>query len=397
MRRDNKFLRLAERNRVPVETEAALFMLLCPFPVTAVTGTKGKSTTVTLLGEIVSRYDSRTVVGGNIRISQFDSLDKLLRAAKRGDKSVPVILELSSWQLEGLEQHRLSPHVGAVTNIMEDHLNAYSGLADYTRAKSLILAFQNSSDVAVVNQDDERVVAMGQRNRPQGATFAGRRFPFSVKALRGDGCFVRQKKIVLRDGRNVREVLPLSALQISGEHNVPNVLAACAVAYVMGIPVRTIGAAVRRFRGVSGRMEDVAKIYGVRYINDTTATMPDASIAAMKAFTVGRKKTVLLIAGGAKKGLRYKDWAVAAKKYAKAIVLLEGTETPTLERQLQRAEFKGEVWVVDSMQKAVKLASGLAERGDAVLMSPACSSFGMFENEFDRGDKFVAAVQKILK
>lgn len=238
VRRDNKYLRLAERNEIPVETEAALFMLLCPFPVIAVTGTKGKSTTVTLLGEIFARHDSRTVVGGNIRISQFNALDRLLRVAQRGGKPVPVILELSSWQLEGLEKHRLSPHVSVVTNIMEDHLSAYNGLADYARAKSLILAFQDDADVAVMNQDDERVMAMGCRSRPRGATFGGRRFPFSVKALRGDGCFVRQGKIVLRDGKKVHELLPLTALRVFGEHNVPNVLAACAVAYVTGVPDR---------------------------------------------------------------------------------------------------------------------------------------------------------------
>ncbi len=395
VRRDNKFLRVAERAGVQVETEAALFVLMCPFPITAVTGTKGKSTTVTLLGDIAMRHDKRTVVGGNIRISQYDALDKLLRAAKRGEKPIPVVLELSSWQLEGLEKHRVSPHIGVVTNIMEDHLNAYSGMADYARAKSLILAFQGSGDVAVVNQDDERVVSMGQRNRPRGASFSGRRFPFSVKALRGDGCFVRQGSIVLREGGKIKTLLPLSALNIAGEHNVPNVLAACAAAHVMGISHKTIVAVVRQFRGVSGRLEEVRRLKGVRYINDTTATMPDASIAAMKAFTIGRKKTVVLIAGGAKKGLHYKEWAAAAKKYCKALVLLDGTETPTLERELKRVGYKGEVWLVDSMKKAVLVAKNIAERGDTVVMSPACSSFGMFVNEFDRGNQFVKVVKKL--
>jgi len=395
VRRDNKFLRLAERNGVPVETEAALFLLMCPFPVTAITGTKGKSTATALLAEIVRRHDDRTVLGGNIRISPFDSLDKLLRAAKRGDKPIPVILELSSWQLEGLEKHRFSPHVGVVTNIMEDHLNAYTGMVDYARAKSLILAYQTVSDFAVINLDDPRVVAMGSRNKPRGASFAGCRFPFSRKSLRGDGCFVRGGKIVIRSDKKIHELLPLSALRIAGEHNVPNVLAACAAAYVMGVPLRTIAAAVRRFRGIDGRLQEVATVRGVKYVNDTTATMPDASIAAMKAYTKGRTKRVVLIAGGAKKGLHYKEWAAAAKKYVKALVLLEGNETPTLERELQRVGYKGDVWLVDSMKKAVLVAVHTADRGDAVLMSPACSSFGMFVNEFDRGDQFVKIVKRL--
>ncbi|MFH1046764.1 MAG: UDP-N-acetylmuramoyl-L-alanine--D-glutamate ligase [Patescibacteria group bacterium] len=395
VRRDNPYLLAAERHDVPVETEAALFILLCPFPVTAVTGTKGKSTTVTLLGDIMRQHDERTVIGGNIRISQFDSLDRLLAAARRGERPIPVVLELSSWQLEGLEKHHFSPHIGVVTNIMEDHLNAYSGMADYARAKSLVIAYQSSHDIAIINQDDARVATMGERRRPAGAKFRGRRFPFSVRPLRGDGCFVRQGKLIIRDGRKETSLLSLSDLLISGQHNVPNVLAACAAAYMSGVPTKTISVAAKKFRGVSGRLEDVARLHEIRFVNDTTATMPDASIAALKALSVGRKKTIVLIAGGAKKGLHYRDWAVAATKYVKALVLLDGTETPTLERELKRAGYTREVWLVDSMNKAVQLADSLADGGDTVLLSPACSSFGMFLNEFDRGDQFVTAVKKL--
>jgi UDP-N-acetylmuramoylalanine--D-glutamate ligase len=306
-----------------------------------------------------------------------------------------VILELSSWQLEGLEKHRFSPHISVVTNIMEDHLNSYRGMSDYVRAKSLILAYQSADDFAVINLDDPRVAAMGERNRPRGASFAGRRFPFSMKALRGDGCFVRAKKIVLRRQGKVSEVLPLSSLRLAGEHNVPNVLAACAAASVMGVPLKTMRSAVRQFRGIDGRLQEVGVVRGVRYVNDTTATMPDASIAALKAFASGRTKRTVLIAGGAKKGLQYKEWAAAVKKYAKTVILLDGTETPTLERELQRAGYSGEVWLVDSMKKAVMVAHNISERGDVVLMSPACSSFGLFVNEFDRGDQFAKAVRRL--
>jgi UDP-N-acetylmuramoylalanine--D-glutamate ligase len=201
---------------------------------------------------------------------------------------------------------------------------------------------------------------------------------------------------VFRDGKEVHDLLPLSSLRILGEHNIPNVLAACAAAYLMGIPNRAIAAAVCSFRGIEGRMQEVSKVEGVRYVNDTTATMPDASVAAMKSMVSKRgRKNVVLIAGGAKKGLHYVDWAVAVKKYTKTVVLLEGTETLTLECELKRAGYRGEVGVADSMHRAVECATALSEAGDTVLLSPACSSFGMFINEFDRGEQFEREVEKL--
>ncbi len=396
VRKDNRFLKLAERRGIPVETDISLFLVLCPFSVTAVTGTKGKSTTTALLGEMAKRHDPKAVLGGNIRISPFGFLDRLFALAERGRKGPPVVLEASSWQLEGLERHRLSPHVGVVTNIMEDHLNSYSGMAEYVRAKSLILAYQAPDDFAVVNADDAAVMRMGRGRRPAGAVFGGRRFPFSVRSLRGDGCFVRGGQIVIRDEDREIPVMPLSAVRLAGSHNVGNITAACAAAYLMGIPVRTIAAAVRRFRGVPGRLEEVATVRGIRYINDTTATMADASVAAMKACAAGSKgKRVVLLAGGADKGLKYGEWAKAVKKYCKAVVLFDGTATPKIDRALKSVGYGGPAPHVDSMRAALREARALAKRGDVVLLSPACASFGIFDNEFDRGDQFVRAVKRM--
>jgi len=453
VRKDNKYLKIAERKGIPVETDISLFIALCPFSVTAVTGTKGKSTATALIGEIAKRHDPRAVVGGNIRISPFGFLDRLFTLAEKGKKGLPrtgakrlvqgppVILEVSSWQLEALEHHRVSPHIGVVTNVMEDHLNSYSGMAEYARAKSLVLAYQTADDFAVVNVDDPMVMRMGEGRVPSGASFGGRRFPFSRRVLRGDGCFVRGGKIVIRDEGRERVLLPLSALKLPGEHNVSNVLAACAAAYLMGIPVRMIAAAVRGFRGVPGRMEEVAVVRGVKYVNDTTATMADASMAAMRAYgesgrserserrgtprrssgqgrgkstpslspsparrrgrdggggKSGRSgKRIVLLAGGADKGLRYEEWGGAAKKYCKAIVLFNGTATPKLDRALKAVGYRGSTPHVDSMREAMREARNLAKRGDVVLLSPACASFGIFENEFDRGDQFVGAVKRV--
>ncbi|MFC1639053.1 Mur ligase family protein [Patescibacteria group bacterium] len=417
VRRNNKYLKLARKSGAAVETEASLFMQLCPYPVTAITGTKGKSTTTALLAEMARRHDRRTAVGGNIRISPFSFLDRLLRAFERGDKPMPVILEMSSWHLEGLEQHRLSPHIAVVTNIREDHLNTYDGLHDYVKAKSIILAYQGADDVAVTNEDDPRVARMGRGKGswPRDGRFGGRRFGFSRRDRGGNGCYVRGGQVRVREGgpSTVQQVhgrtrfarsgqatetalFPLSSVRLRGEHNVENVLAATAAARAMGLPKRAIAAGVAGFRGVPGRLEEVAVIAGVRYVNDTTATMPDASVAAMEAYG-GAGRRIVLIAGGADKELRYGEWGRVAAKRVRVMVLLDGAATPKLERALKRAGFRGETLRAKSMGEATRLAAGVARRGDTVLMSPACSSFGMFRHEFDRGDRFVRAVKKLRK
>jgi UDP-N-acetylmuramoylalanine--D-glutamate ligase len=393
VRKDNKFLKVAESKGVPIETDIGLFMVLCPFEVTAITGTKGKSTTTALLGEIAARHDKRTVVGGNIRISPFGFLDRLVAMAEKGESGPPIILEASSWQLEGLEHHRISPHVGVVTNIMEDHLNSYSGMKEYVRAKSLVFAYQCEDDFTLLNADDAEVMAMGKGRRPRGASFDGYRYLFSARSRKGIGCFVRNGRIVASETGKEVDIMPVSAIRLIGAHNLANVLAACATARVMGIPARTIAAGVKNFRGVSGRLEDVRTVRGIRYINDTTATMPDASIAAMKACS--DNKNVVVLAGGADKKLEYQEWAKAAKRYSKALVLFNGTATPKLDIALERAGYRGSIVHVDSMREAVKEAEALAVKGDTVLLSPACSSFGIFKNEFDRGDQFVSLVKRM--
>ncbi len=393
--RDNPFLSLARSRGVSVETDISIFFQLCPFPIAAVTGTKGKTTTTTLLSEICRRHDKRTVVGGNIRISPLDALDKLLELAARKKPAPPIVLELSSWQLEGLERHRLSPHVGVITNIMEDHLNRYRDMDDYARAKGLIVAFQGRDDVAVLNADDERVAGIGRELlEKMGTEETPRVVWFSAKPVReGDGCFLSAGKIVMVFRGERQALFPRSAIKIAGSHNVANVLSASAAAVALGIPAKTIAAGVRAFRGVPGRLEDLGSKKGVHYINDTTATTPDACIAALR--TVGRGRNVVLLAGGADKELRFEDWALEVGKRVKFLTLFEGTATSKMEAALDAAGVKTPRLVVKSMKEALSAARGQAKRGDVVLLSPACASFGLFVNEFDRGDQFTAGVRRM--
>jgi UDP-N-acetylmuramoylalanine--D-glutamate ligase len=394
--RENRYLAFARKRGIPVESDISLFFHLCPFPITGITGTKGKSTTTALLGAICTRHDERTVVGGNIRVSPFSFLDRLLRLSRRaGLKPPPVILELSSWQLESLEQHCLSPRVAVITNVMRDHLNRYGGrMASYAAAKELAVRFQGPDDIAVVNGADQWVEAMAKR--------LAKKAPLAPQVLRfardsrqaPHGCAISRGQVVLRTGGRVRPVISLQDIPLLGEHNQLNVLAAVAAAAALKIPVPTMRSAIKRFPGVSGRLETVAAKSGVTYVNDTTATTPDASVAAVQALASGRKPQVILIAGGTDKDLDFRAWVWVVPAKTKELILLPGNATDRMLTGLKRHRAR-RPWLAESMAQAVKLAHGLATAGDTVVLSPGAASFGLFQNEFDRGDQFVRAAKRL--
>jgi len=396
--RDHRLLSLAKKNGVPVESDISLFFMLCPFPIAGVSGTKGKTTTTTMLAAMCKEKDSRTVIGGNIRISPLDKLDRLLALAeKKRTAPPPIVLELSSWQLEGLERHRMSPHVGVITTIVEDHLDRYADMDDYARAKELCVAFQQKGDVAVLNADNERTAAIGTwHGLIKDAPNAGRRLWFSVRPLgKGDGCYLSGGKIMLKEGKVRVSVAPVSSIKLPGDHNRSNVLAAVAAAHAMGVPMSAIRKVVRSFKGVPYRLEDLGVKRGARFVNDTAATAPDASVAAMVAFGGKKKKRVVLIAGGADKNLRFDAWAKAVKKHVKHLVLFDGSATPKMEVALANAGAETSRAGARSMRDAFTEAVRHAVRGDIVLLSPGCASFGIFKNEFDRGDQFTAAFKRL--
>lgn len=384
---DSVYIAEAKKNGVPIFMDDALFVREAPCQIIGVTGTRGKTTTSTLIYEIAKATRKKVYLAGNVRgMATLPLLEKV----KKNDLAV---LELSSWQLQGWRDLKISPHIAVVTNIYPDHQNYYkNSMAKYVRDKEAIFANQTKKDFLVLNKNCAWCRKFTKRAKGKVIWFSASDIPENWK------------------------------VKILGEHNLENIAAAAAVGKLLGLPVSKIKKAVENFRGVSGRLEFVREVKRVKYYNDTTATMPEATIAALEALATRRhserseesptnvgshsreilrrpapqddRKRIILIAGGADKNLNFKNLAPVIKKYTKAAVLLNGTATPKLQKQLLITRYSLFVTLADSMSEAVKIARKLATRGDVVLLSPAAASFGMFKNEFDRGDQFVKEVKK---
>ncbi|MCX6740422.1 MAG: UDP-N-acetylmuramoyl-L-alanine--D-glutamate ligase [Candidatus Parcubacteria bacterium] len=380
VRRDSKYLQAAIAHKVLIETDLSLFFKLCQSDrILGITGTKGKSTTTSLVYKIIKAYKKGAIMGGNIRVSPLDYLSKI-------KKDIPVILELSSWQLEGLGETKTSPKYALVTNVMRDHLNTYRGMADYTAAKSLIWKYQTRDNFIVLNKDNNYTRQMGSKAKSQV-------FWFSLNKLKiqENGAYISDGWIYYQRNGKREKVINVGELKLKGEHNLLNIMGAVVLTRVFGVPFLIIKKVVAGFNGIEGRMQLVRAYKGIKYINDTTATTPDAVIAALNSL----EQKVVLLAGGTDKKLEFKDMARVLKSKVKALILFEGTATEKLVKELNKINFNENLVFVDSMSEAFKQAKYILKKGDTFLLSPGAASFGLFINEFDRGDQFNSAVKKI--
>lgn len=370
---NSRFLKVAARARVPVISDVEVFFAACPAPIIGITGTKGKTTTATLIGAFLKAGGKRTWVGGNIRKSVLELLSKI----KKGDW---VVLELSSFQLDSLGKSRLSPRIAVITNIFPDHFNRYPTMRSYTASKCGIFRYQRKSDHLFVNSADTLLVRLS------------RRAPARVVRFRVHQIVQHFKNSISRD-------IPA--------YHLPNVAAAIAVARHLGVGERAIRTVLRNFRGVAGRMEPVRRLRGTEFINDTTATNPQAAREAILATKrrIGRAG-LHVIAGGSDKGLPLADFTRSLVRNAASVVFLPGAGTVKMESgisRLRRASSPagnrgaGALTIrhAASMREAVRIAFRAAKRGDVVLLSPGAASFGLFQNEFDRGDQFSRAVRHL--
>lgn len=377
--RESKWLAMARELGAQVEMEMTLFFRACPSPIIGVTGTKGKTTTTTIIGTILRTQWPEARIAGNMGRSAVLELSSLQSA-------IPVVLELSSFQIEGLSERGRSPHIAVITNIAEDHLDRYPSFDAYAKVKADLARFQSNADWLIYPGNDARLAQLV-------ANMSGRPVNFGLE--RGDGdhaLWIDDDRFVGRWGDADLDFGPVERLPLPGIHAQMNALVALAAVTAAGVPHDIIRRALAQVRPVPDRLEPVATIGGVEYVNDTTATVPVAAIAALRAFD-GR--SLIVIAGGSEKHLALDDFATELAGRAKAIVLLEGDATPRLRRLLPTKRASEIHGPYRSMTAAVDEAAKIADPGDVVLLSPGCASFGMFQNEFDRGRQFREAVKRI--
>ncbi len=374
--RESKYVQLAQSQGITVESDVSLFLRFCPFPVYAITGTRGKSTTTAWMGEMLKTLHPKTIIAGNILHSPLEDLDWLLEE----QAPVPIVLELSSWLLESLENVEKPVEIAILTNLYEDHLDRYESFAHYQKAKELIFHDQTKDQVAILNADQEVTKEIATR-------ISARILWFSLSPIEGkEGAWVEEGKIISKIGGKRQEICLVSDLALLGEHNIANALAALLGALMSGVSLEGIQKALKTFAGLPGRQQKILEKDGVVYVNDTSATSPEGVIAALKRFS---DHPIVLLAGGNTKGFTYEEMGEWIQKTCKQVILFDGTGTQMIEDAI-----KGSVPIkrVSSMKEAVESASAMANAGDIVLLSPGGSSFALFKNEFDRGDQFNAAI-----
>ncbi len=357
VRMDSSFLEIAKKHGNKIIMDESFACKNTKAHVIGITGTRGKSTTTTLIYEILKRAGFDVYISGNVRgTATLPILDKLTENSH-------LVLELSSWQLQGFEDEKVSPEFSIITNIYPDHLNRGGGMDDYVNDKKNIYRFQKKSDVLFLNKDIHDKYHTEFKNEANGEIIY-----FSKD-------FVKNYKT-----------------KLLGSHNLENIAVARELCLRLKIDENIIKSVVEQFNPIEFRLEKIREINGISFINDSASTAPIAGVKALESFN----EKILLICGGATKGLPIEEFANTICKKAKLVALLSGTETENLKEKIKN--FGGEnliIGIFDDFESAVRSVYEKAEFGDIILLSPGCASFGMFKNEFDRGEKFNKIVSSL--
>lgn len=372
---DLPFIAAAEKAGIEVISEVELAYRLTPCPITAITGTNGKTTTTTLTGEIMKTAYSGTAVVGNIGIPYSEEVERLTEKDW-------VVAEISSFQMEKAKEFH--PHISAVLNITPDHLNRHKTMDVYIAMKERVFAKQTAADFCILNHGDENCRKMADKT-------AAKVFFFDSSETLAEGIYLDGDAIEVRWGAINETLIHVDELQILGVHNYENVMAAAAMGICAGIALDTIRAVLKGFAGVAHRIEYVATVDGVDYYNDSKGTNVDASIRAVLAM----KKPIVLIGGGYDKGSSFDEWTKLFPGRVKHLVLI-GVTAPKVRASAEKFGFTA-ISDCETFEEAVDLCREKAEDGDCVLLSPACASWGMFDNYEQRGDMFKEQVRGYLK
>ena len=378
IRRNSELYKRALQLNKPIINDITVFLEKSPCPVIGITGTRGKSTTTTWITDMLKQSGKSVYIGGNITVSPLTFLYKL-------KKTDIAVVELSSWLLETCGQNGLSPNIAVWTNVMNDHLNTYDGLDDYIEAKAQIMRNQKPDDIFIPNLDDDRVSSY-IFDAP--AKVLG----FSLKRKSKSAAWISHGWIVLKKGSAIQKVLKAKDIRLSGEHNLSNALAAVVASSTAGANIAGIRKSLKTFSGIPYRQQIVAVKQGLTFVNDTTATTPDAASAALKRFA-SKNNRIHWICGGAEKSLPYEDLMKLVKKMQPDTHVLIGTAFDRFTKALEKQKIKYQK--AESLKQAFERAVQSAKPGDIILLSPACASFGLFKNEFDRGNQFNNLVEKL--
>ncbi|MBP2635136.1 MAG: murD [Firmicutes bacterium] len=364
----------AQSRGICVMSEVEVAYRISAAPMVAITGTNGKTTTTTLVGEMLKTTGRQVGVGGNIGASLSEQALEI-----KADGF--IVAEISSFQLEGAS--RFHPRIAAILNLTPDHLDRHRSMEIYQQMKERIFITQQANDYIILNYDDEAVREMANRA-------PGKVVYFSRKQRLDSGFYAESGKIKAAvDGKNI-EICAIDAIKIKGGHNVENALAACAICYFAGAQIEAMAEVLKNFPGVEHRIEPVAERKGVAYYNDSKATNPESSIKALEAFD----GHIILIAGGRDKNTDLTEFMTIAKERVEHMILL-GEAQQRFAEAAARQGIKN-IHQVASFEEAVKLAYSLAQPPQVVLLSPACASYDMFDNYEQRGRVFKDLVRRLI-
>jgi UDP-N-acetylmuramoylalanine--D-glutamate ligase len=368
-------LRAARRAGVQISSMSQLFLERCPAPVAGITGSSGKTTTTALIGAMLATAEIDHVVGGNIGIGLLGLLEEI-------ESSTTVVVELSHTQLEMVDR---SPELACVTNVTPNHLDRYSW-SSYVDLKRRIFQFQGEDDVSIFNLDDE--VCAGFADEAPGRMVATSR----RREIPGDGALLMDGAVVRRDSGEDHLIMERSEIALRGDHNVENVLSAAAIATQLGVSDAAMAEAVRMFTGVPHRLEQVATMDGVTYVNDSIATTPERTLAGLRSF----EEPMVLLLGGRDKHLPLRELASLAVRRCRAVITFG--EASDLFADAVRDARDGErpgVEQVNDVASAVRRAREIAQAGDVVLFAPAGTSFDAYRTFEQRGADFRSAVAEL--
>lgn len=358
---------------IPVIAEIELAARHLKGRIIGITGSNGKTTTTTLVSELLTGSGLKGYAAGNIG-------EPLINLVEGSSPEDIYAVELSSFQLEGVTLFR--PFVGSILNLTPDHLDRYPGFEDYVAAKRRIFQNQDKSDFALLNADDPGTAAIAAQVPSTPVLFS--RLKTLVR-----GAYLRKGNLVYRDKAGVKKLFPADAILLKGTHNLENVLAACAMAILAGADPESLEDSVHKFKGVEHRIEWVAEIAGVEYYNDSKATNVDAAVKSLESFP----GNIILIAGGKDKAGDFTALRSLVRERVKHLVLI-GEAASKIRKALDGAV---EMSDAQSMQEAVTMCGSIAQAGDVILLAPACASFDMFQDYGHRGRVFKDAVRAMIR